>query len=213
MKITKLGHCCLVIEEKGLMILTDPGAYSTAQNDVKKVDVVLITHDHPDHLHTESLKKVLANNPQAEVITNASVGALLDKEGIKYTLVSHGQTTERKGVNIAGYGTEHAFIYETVKTGENTGYFIGDKLFYPGDAFYDPGRPVDVLALPVAGPWMKISDALEYAKKIKPRAAFPVHDGMLFTDRLGPVHRLPESVLVPLGIKFVVIKEGSSQEF
>ena len=38
MNITKLGHCCLLIEEKGLRILTDPGAYSTGQNEIKNID-------------------------------------------------------------------------------------------------------------------------------------------------------------------------------
>lgn len=56
MKVTKFGHCCLLIEEEGLRILTDPGSYSTRQNDVQNIDVILITHEHPDHLHIESLK-------------------------------------------------------------------------------------------------------------------------------------------------------------
>jgi L-ascorbate metabolism protein UlaG (beta-lactamase superfamily) len=211
MKITKLGHCCLVIES-GIKILTDPGAYSSKQNDIKDVDVILITHEHPDHLHVESLEKVLENNPEAEVITNAAVGKILDKEGIKYTIVSHGQSVTREGVKIEGFGTEHAYIYKTVGSVENTGYFIGDKLFYPGDAFYDPDRPVDILALPVAGPWMRISEAIEYALKLKPRVAFPVHDGMLVSERLGPAHRLPLAVLSAAGIKFVAMTEGSSEE-
>ena len=37
MKITKLGHCCLVIEEKGLKILTDPGSYTDTQNNIKEI--------------------------------------------------------------------------------------------------------------------------------------------------------------------------------
>lgn len=213
MRVTKLGHCCLLIEEKGLIILTDPGSYSTKQTEAKGVDIVLITHEHPDHLHVESLKTVLKNNPNAEVITNASVGEILKKENISYTIVDHGKSTERKGIQISGYGKEHAHIYDTVKAVENTGYFIGNKLFYPGDAFYDPETPVDVLALPVAGPWMKISDAIEYALKIKPKTCFPVHDGMLVPGREGPVHRLPEAALAPHGIKFVAMKEGSVEEF
>jgi len=28
MKITKLGHCCLLIETKGKRVLTDPGSYT-----------------------------------------------------------------------------------------------------------------------------------------------------------------------------------------
>src|SRR4051812_27786091 len=57
MKIKKLGHCCLVIETKGIRIMTDPGNYSTLQADEKNIDIILITHEHTDHLHIESLKK------------------------------------------------------------------------------------------------------------------------------------------------------------
>src|SRR3989338_1349213 len=122
MKITKLGHCCLVIEEHpstslrtgGLKILTDPGAYTTAQNEVTGVDVILITHEHPDHLHMESLKTVVANNPQAKIFTNSGVGKLLDAENLKYELLEHQQQTSIKNITIEGHGQDHAFIYDTV---------------------------------------------------------------------------------------------------
>jgi len=213
MKITKLGHCCLLIEENSIRILTDPGTYSTAQNDIRNIDVVLITHEHADHIHIDSLRLIIENNPKVKIVTNKSVGLILDKEGITYSLVEDTQSIEIGGVVIEGFGTEHAYIYETVKRVENTCYFINKKLFYPGDSFHNPNMVIPILALPVAGPWMKISDAIEYAKKLKPGICFPVHDGMLKEDRLGPIHRLPESVLTPLGIKFVVIKEGESGEF
>ena len=87
MRITKLGHCCLIIEEAGVRIMTDPGMFSTAQNDVKNIDVVLITHEHQDHLHIDSLKTVLKNNPGVKVITNRGAGKLLEKEGISYEIL------------------------------------------------------------------------------------------------------------------------------
>lgn len=211
MKITKLGHCCLVIEEKGLKILTDPGAWTTAQNEVKDIDVVLITHEHADHLHVESVKTVLANNPAAKVITNSAVAKILSTENITCEIVEHGQNTSVKDILFEGFGEKHADIYPSITPVQNTGYFIGQRLFYPGDALYNPNKPVDILALPVAGPWIKISEAVDYAKAIKPQICFPVHDGMLKIT--GPFYFLPEKELIPLGVKFVVIKEGESQEF
>jgi len=196
MKITKLGHCCLVIEEEGLRILTDPGGYSTSQNTVRGLQVILITHEHPDHLHIESLKKVLANNPLAEVFTNAAVGKILDKEGIRFNLLSHQDKKVLGGVLIEGLGDKHAEIHPDWPRVENTGYFIGERLFYPGDALYNPARPVEILALPVAGPWLKISEAIEYAKIVRPKTCFPVHDGFYKTKLIGAVHRLP---LLPAG--------------
>lgn len=201
MKIIKLGHCCLVIEQPGLKIMTDPGNYSDAQNEVTGIEVILITHEHPDHLHLESLKTVLKNNPQAMIFTNQGVGAILKREQIAYQLLAHGQTQTINGVVIAGQGAQHAPIYPTVPAVINTGYFIGGRFFYPGDAFYQPPQPVEILALPVAAPWLKLAEVLDYAKAIKPKVCFPVHDGML--KHLGPVHTLPAKVLMPQGIRFI----------
>ena len=62
MKITKFGHCCLSVEERGVRILVDPGNYTSGQNEAKGIHIVLITHhEHRDHLDMESLKRVLKN--------------------------------------------------------------------------------------------------------------------------------------------------------
>src|SRR3989344_5876686 len=179
MRITKLGHCCLIIEEAGVRIMTDPGMFSTAQNDVKNIDVVLITHEHQDHLHIDSLKTVLKNNPGVKVITNRGAGKLLEKEGISYEILEDKQNKTVSSVLLEGYGEKHAIIYKDYGQVVNTGYFIANRFFYPGDAFYDPRKPIDILALPAAGGWLKTSEAGEYAMKLKPKVTFPVHDANL----------------------------------
>lgn len=210
MKITKFGQCCLLIEEKGLRIVTDPGMYSTAQNELKNIDVVLITHEHADHFHVDSVKKIITNNPNVKIITNGAVGALLAKENIPFTLVADGQTSTEKGILFEGMGTDHAIIWKDLGKCENTSYFIGGKLFYPGDSFYNPKRAVDILALPVAGPWMKISEAIDYLLAVNPKKAFPVHDAILSN---------PSMVSVMIGrihlgdTKFTPLEIGKEYEF
>lgn len=204
MKITKFGHCCLLIEEKGVRVLTDPGSYSTAQDNVKNIDLILISHEHQDHFHIDSLKRVLENNPNAKITTNKSVGALLDKENIAYEVVEDGQQFSFQDVLIEAFGEAHAIIYASIFAVTNTGYFIANKLFYPGDAFTNPGKPVEILALPVAGPWMKLSEAIDYAKEVKPKKCFPVHEGILKMP--GASHKVPAMVLESEGIEFVVLE-------
>ncbi len=211
MKITKLGHCCLLIEEKGVHILTDPGAWTTAQNQITGINIILITHEHPDHFHLESLQAVLKNNPAAAVITNRGVGELMKKAGLEFELLEHGQQKDVRGVSLEGHGEDHALIYPGVPPVVNTGYMIANRFFYPGDAFYNPQKPIEILALPVAGPWMKMAEALDYAKAVKPRVAFPVHDGML--KIFGPFHMLPQRFLTEAGIQFEIIEPGDSREF
>lgn len=210
MHITKLGHCCLLIKEGELTILTDPGTYSEAQNTLSGIDLILITHEHADHFHIDSLKIVLKNNPEAKIHTVRGVATLLDKDGISYTLLDHGQSVLEKGVLIEGFGKQHADMYPGWPRVDNCGYHIAGRLFYPGDAFTDPGKQVEILALPVAGPWLKLSEAVDYAKKLNPKIAFPVHDGIL--KQAGVAHLLPTKFLGEAGIDWRPLLDGQSIE-
>lgn len=212
MKITKLGHCCLLIEIRGIRFLTDPGSYTTEQNIVKDINYIVISHEHSDHLHIESLKIVLENNPQAKIICNSGVGKILEKEAIDYKNISDGNSLDFDGVTISGYGTKHAPIYKDYEQVENTGYMFDNKLFYPGDSFHNPGISVDILAFPVTGPWCTIAQSVNYALEIKPRIAFPVHDGNLKRQN-GITVRLPNIELPKSGIKFIALELGKQTQF
>lgn len=212
MKITKLGHCCLIVEQNNKRILTDPGAWSTAQNQVRNIDVVLITHEHPDHLHIESLQVVLQNNTSAKIITNSAVGKILSEKNIPFTILEHGQTMTHKQIVFEAFGNDHEEIYEQLGMVQNTGYFIDNIFFYPGDAFTNPDKPVEILALPIVAPWTNFKNSMRYALEIKPKITFPVHDGMLISGRSGPTYILPTKIFEPENIKFIPLKEGESFE-
>lgn len=213
MKITKFGHCCLLIEVKGVRILTDPGMFTKEQNEIKDIDVVLITHEHEDHLHAASMKEVMKNNPSANVITNASVGKILKDMGVTFDVVADGDSTTVKEVLFEGFGKDHKEIYKEIGLVENTGYFIDGTLFYPGDAFFVPGKSVKVLALPVAGPWLNIGEAVRYAIEVKPKVAFPVHDGMIKEGGEGFAYDILYKVLAGENIQFEKLKNGEFREF
>lgn len=215
MKVKKLGHCCFIMEPKeGVRIMTDPGApdYSGITDGEMNINVVLITHEHADHLHIDTLKKVLENNPNVIVITNTSVGKLLDTEGIPYIKVEDEEDFEIEGIKIVGFGDKHAEIYEEFGQVQNTGYMI-DKLCYPGDSFNYPKKDikVDILALPVIGPWMKIKNAINYAKDLKPRVAFPVHDAMI-KDFAKFLYTIPEHFLTKENIVFKKLEIGKEED-
>ena len=213
MKITKIGHCCLLIEIDGKRLLTDPGNFSTAQDKLENIDAVLITHEHPDHLHMDSLKNILALNPHTAVVSNTVVGKLLDAEHISYQKVEHGDCVEVVGITVEGFGTIHAVIYSSLPPMTNTGYFIGGTLFYPGDALTIPEKTVKVLALPVAGPWIKISEAIDYAKEIHPTSCFPVHDAVVAPSALGFYHGSVGRIVEAEGIEFKPLAAGETIEY
>jgi L-ascorbate metabolism protein UlaG (beta-lactamase superfamily) len=213
MKITKLGHCCLILEEDGVRIMTDPGSFTTEEvKPVTGIDIILITHEHQDHFHIPSIQTALKNNPGATVVSNSAVAKLLEAEKVPCTIVGDGQSSTISNLLIEGFGRDHAPIYGPIAI-ENTGYFVANKFYFPGDAFHDPGKAIDVLALPVAGPWMKISEAIDFAKKVKPRMAFGVHDGMIVPGFGGFVARMMENFLKPDGIEFVAVTPGEPKDF
>lgn len=213
MKIKKIGHCCLLIQTKEINILTDPGSFSTDQNLITGIDLILITHEHNDHLHTGSLKEIISNNPNVKIFTNSSVGKILDQENISYELLEGNDVKMINNLLIEAFDSKHEEIFEEIGQVKNTGYFIGEKLFYPGDSYSNPMKEVPVLALPVAGPWCKISDAIRYALEVKPKKAFPVHDGMLQKNKIGASHKIPEKVLNENGTEFISVFEGDEIEF
>jgi len=210
MKITKLGHCCLLIETKGKRILTDPGSYTVdAHSKLQHIDFILYTHEHFDHFHLDSVKILLEKNPQAAVYANSSVSDLLSQASVAHTLVHDGENFLLGDVPLTGIGELHAVMHSSIPQSSNIGFYIDERLWYPGDAFTDPKKAVEILALPVSGPWMKIGDAIDYAILVKPRVAFPVHDG----TRFGSAHALPARLLPNYGIEFVPMTEGDSRDF
>jgi L-ascorbate metabolism protein UlaG (beta-lactamase superfamily) len=212
MKITKLGHCCLVLEESGIKLMTDPGTFTIeAQEKITGLDAIVITHEHQDHFHADSVKALLAKNPGAVVITNAAVGKLLKDLGVEHVQVGDGQSTVVKGITIEGSGKDHAPIYETMGLVENTGYLIAGKFYFPGDNFHVPGKAIDILALPVAGPWLKISEAIDFAKAIKARVAFGVHDAMIVPPFRGFVGTMLK-MFIP-NTEYVALQDGESKDF
>lgn len=215
MKITKIGHCCLVVEVDGKKIMTDPGAWTVGQNEITDVDFVLITHEHGDHLHIGSLKKVLENNPDCKVVTNASVGKLLWQEGITFIElngIDQVESCDCDGVLVEAYNRKHEEIYGEIGQVQNTGFFIANKLFYPGDSFIKPNREVEVLAAPVAAPWCTLKQAINYILEIKPKVTFPVHDNFVDVDKMEVIHRLPKSLCEQHNIRFEALRDSESLE-
>lgn len=210
MKIKKIGHCCLRVEEKGVVVLTDPGVFSTGQNEERGVDAVLITHEHADHFHIESLKKVKENNPNIKIYANNAVKNLIEKEGMECIEIKDGESIEIKGVRVESFSCPHAQIYPSITPVWNSGFLIAEKLYLPGDALHNPGKKVEVLAAPVVGPWLNIQEVIDYIKEISPRIAFPIHDGFLQIP--GPFHSVPKMLLQDSGIEFVVFEEGKTYE-
>lgn len=211
MKITKYGHACLLVEEGEAKILLDPGVWNPTP-EAEGIDAVLITHEHQDHIDIEQLNAVLSRNKGAIVYTHEAVGALLTDARISYTAIAEGEVIDVRGVSIQSFGHDHAAIYGPSPC-RNSGYLIASRLYVPGDALHDvPNKAVEILALPTGAPWMKLAEAIDYAKKVNPRVVFPIHDA-LYTEEVqrGMIPRIIGGNLE--GIAYRDMAAGAVEEF
>jgi L-ascorbate metabolism protein UlaG (beta-lactamase superfamily) len=214
MNIKKYAHACLLVEVREARFLLDPGSWNQLP-DAENLSAILITHEHMDHYDPAQIKALLAQSPETQVITHPGLVSLLAKDGIEEAvIIEPGTSVIVDGVEIETFGTEHAVVYGSVPC-RNTGFLIGKELFVPGDALHDvPTVPVRVLALPTGGPWMKISEAIDYAKAVKPKVVFPIHDAMHTEDYqrwLGA--GLMTARLKEAGIEFVDMPNGAERAF
>jgi L-ascorbate metabolism protein UlaG (beta-lactamase superfamily) len=176
-KLTHLGHACLLVETDHARLLVDPGTMSDFVG-VRGLDAVLVTHQHPDHVDGTRLAALLAANPEARLVVDPdTVGAVA---GLPEDLVVArvGDRLTFGGTTVDVLGGRHADVYGDIPGCTNSAYLVDDgALLHPGDSFHLPGRDVDVLAVPVDGPWLKLAEAVDYVHAVLPRVAVPIHEG------------------------------------
>lgn len=209
MKITHYGHACVLLELDGARVLVDPGAYSTGFDELENLDLVLITHKHPDHVAADRLTALVERNPGVKIITNADVAAGLGEGDV--IEVADGDSLNEAGVDIVVTGREHAVIYPQIPNVENTGFIVGGQVWHPGDSFAEADRRVRVLLVPIGGPWLKLAEAIDFVRAVAPDVAIPIHQGGLAQVHRD-VHYGMLKNLAPEGTQVLVLDEGVATE-
>ena len=208
MEVTKLEHACQIITEGNTRLVLDPGNF-TRPVDVTGVVAVVVTHEHPDHVTSEQLHRILAADPDAVVFGPVGVRAALADSGIAVEVVTDGDHRTVGPFELSFHGTRHQLIHSSVPIVDNTGVLVNGRLFHPGDSYTDPGVPVEVLAAPVGAPWLKVGEMMDAVAAIAPSRAYPIHEATL-SDIGYDMHtgRLREAV-EPAG-SLVVLRPGES---
>lgn len=177
MQLTHLGHACLLVETDSARLLIDPGSMS-AFEDVRALDAVLVTHQHGDHLDASRLAALLAANPGARLVVDPDTVTAVADLPSGHEVVRPGDRLSFRGTTVDVLGGMHAAVYGDIPGCTNSAYLVDDgALLHPGDSFFVPAQDVDVLAVPIDGPWLKLAEAVDYLRAVSPRAAVPIHEG------------------------------------
>ncbi len=224
-----LGHATFEVKIDGYTVLIDPWLTNPSSpiKDVKeyegKVDLVVVTHDHGDHLgdavqvlqlnHNARFASVyeIANQVSQQLggdterIIGGNVGGPLRLPGmdLKVVLVpAHHSTTRGTPTGVVLVGKE-ATIYHAGDTGLIAEMAFIGELYHP-----------DIALLPIGSHFTM--DAVQAAKAvelIKPKIAIPMHYNTFPVIQADPeeFRKLVEQKGLPT--KVVILKPGEKYEF
>jgi len=171
-KLTKHNHACVAFEKEGSSFVIDPGSFSAdAAEIIAGAEAILITHEHYDHVHEAAINEALAARPELKVYAPASLAGMFGAHGNQFTAVSAGDDLKIAGFTISVHGSTHAVIHPDIPTIPN--------VYHPGDAYYVPEVSVSTLLLPTSGPWMKIGEAADYVRAVRPERTVQIHEMIL----------------------------------
>jgi L-ascorbate 6-phosphate lactonase len=202
--------------------------------DLQKIDLILASHKHSDHLDPGTILDLLAASPDALLVLPESIIEYAEQLGLSRNRllgVDAGDTLERAGFRVHAIPSGH----EGLDTDENgrhlyLGFVIeaeGRRLYHSGDTVAYPGLierlgsdPFDVFFLPINGrdpargvPGnMTAAEAVDLAIEVRPRFVVPHHYNM-FTFNTVPVDVFAaEARRLPSGVKPRVLSCGERWE-
>jgi L-ascorbate metabolism protein UlaG (beta-lactamase superfamily) len=189
--ITFLGHGSLMLDFNGVNISVDPFSRVADYAQLPKADLILITHEHQDHLDQIALAKVRTDN--SDLVLTETCAAQVEGG----TVMHNGDTRVVRGINI-----EAVPAYNLVHKRDNgqpfhpkgsgNGYILtfGDKRIYiAGDTENTPEMKaltgIDVAFLPMNLPYTMTPEMVaDAAKAFKPPILYPYHFGSTDTGQL-----------------------------
>ncbi|MEV6925928.1 MBL fold metallo-hydrolase [Dactylosporangium sp. NPDC051485] len=181
MRITKYTHACLRLEHEGGVLVIDPGVFSEPEA-LQDADAVLITHEHMDHIDIDRLRAAAARRPTLTVHAHPDVEAQMTDLDADIFTATPGEQFVAAGMTVRAHGGQHAIIHPDIPRIVNIGFVIESPdgpIYHPGDSFHVPDEEVATLFVPVSAPWLKLAEAIDFARAVKPERAFALHDSLL----------------------------------
>lgn len=201
--ITFLGHGTLLLDFGGKTVHVDPYGDVTDYGALPKADLVLVTHEHFDHMDLEALRAVL--KPDTVVVAAQPCAEALPQA----VILGNGRSHVALGLTI-----EAVPAYNVVHKrpdgqpfhprGSGNGYVVtfGDKRVYiAGDTENIPEMKrlgtIDIAFLPMNLPYTMTPEMVaEAARVIRPKVLYPYHFGATDTSRLVGLLRADKDIEV-----------------
>ena len=216
MKISKFLHSCLLVEKSDGKLLFDPGKFSFVEGlvrpeEFRDISAIVLTHDHPDHLDLEVLKKIVDQNANAEVLTNSETVTKLAEAGLSAKVHEDG-IRQVGGFSLKAIPAKHNAILGQ-EPPQNTAYLIDGVLLNPGDSFsaelYEYAG-VNVLIVPVMAPWGNELQMMNFAEAMQPHTVVPVHDGHAKAFFIAQRYETFEKEFEKRSMKFANLQQAGS---
>jgi L-ascorbate metabolism protein UlaG (beta-lactamase superfamily) len=220
-RLVYIGHATVLIEFPWLRVLTDP-FFGLRLGPLRRhgpepdleaigaVDIVLISHGHPDHFDRLSLRR-LQGTPI--VVVPAGLAHAAKPSGHRIRELRSGEELEIAGGRLTAVPARH-WRSPLDQRADAIGYVVdaGARLYFAGDTAPIPDiarktGKVDVALLPV-GTWgphrggpghLDPESAARLAQELQPAVAVPIHWGTLYPAGL---HRLVSRPLHEPGEEF-----------
>ena len=215
-KLTWLGHSTVQLEtSEGLVVYVDPWITGNPMHPTKtlpdKADVILITHDHFDHVGDAV---ALAQKTGAKVVAQPETSRRLVEAGVP--------EANSVGMNIGGtvsfgnFSAHMVHAFHTSETGMPSGYIMtvdGKTVYHLGDTgifgdlqLFGQLHSIDYALIPVGGHFtMDYKHGAVAAKMLNAKNVMPIHyrtfplllqDANLFVDEVKRV-KSDINVVVP----------------
>jgi L-ascorbate metabolism protein UlaG (beta-lactamase superfamily) len=179
--ITFLGHATLMLDYNGMIIHVDPVGQYADYTKMPKADLILVTHQHQDHLDQKAIaaiqKKetlIILNQASYDVLQQGTVlknGGKNDVKEIQIEAVPAYNTTPGNE-KFHPQGRDNGFV---LTIGEKTIYIAGDCEDMPEMASL---KNIDIAFLPMNQPYtMKPEQFVHAVQMIKPKIVYPYHYG------------------------------------
>jgi L-ascorbate metabolism protein UlaG (beta-lactamase superfamily) len=190
-EITFIGHGSLMIMYQGKVVYIDPINKLADYSSMPKADIILITHEHGDHLDLKAIQTIKNDNTQLyyteKCESSLSGGKVMNNGDVQVT--GPFKIEAVPAYNLVN-GPQAGMVYHP--KGQGNGYILtlGDKRIYiAGDTENTPEmkalKNIDVAFLPMNLPYTMTPEMVADAvKAFKPKILYPYHYGETAPQKL-----------------------------